>query len=895
MARLQFRSATQQKGFAPIQLSRASLSEMEKRDAKLLDALERKHKAEMDQRVANLKAMEDNAEYTERRFAENRKIEVANQERQQSSLNQIAARDEQQAKYDQQAAQTGLDTIVNLSATLQKTADRRTAKQLEDQTALAMAEDLDPYEQILYEGNFDTVKRANIQANSLIQREGAQSGEPLHKTFKALAGERGLGLIGQRVLLNRLYVSSNDTFYNQNLKNDEKKYQLPNGTKFSGIEALEDPEKLAIVQSTTRSEVDTLMRNKYGITEALFFSKGRGIIEEQNKIRINQAETKSIEIYKQIGNDTAEELFQAGEYDNAYHTKLWATDPKRANERVRELYASTNDPKIHEGLDNITLIDNNTGKEVRYIDKFPEQVEEAKAKGRRTELAVFEAEQKYKKDKRKQLVATNIPTFDKLFQAGGLPAIEDFNKVQSSFGIPESDYHPAIKRSIASAIMKTKDLEEEDLRMAKFNGNLTAARVASYENNEVRTAAEAILDEQEARIFGANHKAERAAIVEDAKDRTNVTEGGNANSKTSQFVAAYVREIKKRLRLKEGSQYLGPDVDSSAKKYVDDLVLKGEKGLYHPVTNPNGASKANPFVRISDEQNNYTYPYLHGIETDEITYNDNLVITQGSNIFNRPYAVGTASEWRQVREDILLNRAPIYPYLFERAIDQLNSNPRYQNNKLDRTVAAQMAQDAINKIEGGNYQIMPVTEEQNYLLGLPAPLYKKLTSGNLLQHKFAENVARGTVGQNLRPSMGGNSGTFGDIVNTARASGAKFPELVAAQWALESNFGKAPSGMNNFFGMKATPNETSTSRMTTEYRDGALNTESANFKDYASKEDSVNDLVNRWYKNYESYQGINNANSIEEAAQMLQQQGYATDPDYANKLIQILKNNIGRQ
>ena len=146
MARLQFRSATQQKGFAPIQLSKASLSEMEKRDAKLLDALERKHKAEMDQRAANLKAMEDNAEYTERRFAENRKIEVANQERQQSSLNQIAARDEQQAKYDQQAAQTGLDTIVNLSATLKKTADRRTAKQLEDQTALAMAEDLDPYE-----------------------------------------------------------------------------------------------------------------------------------------------------------------------------------------------------------------------------------------------------------------------------------------------------------------------------------------------------------------------------------------------------------------------------------------------------------------------------------------------------------------------------------------------------------------------------------------------------------------------------------------------------------------------------------------------------------------------------------------------------------------------------
>jgi flagellum-specific peptidoglycan hydrolase FlgJ len=250
----------------------------------------------------------------------------------------------------------------------------------------------------------------------------------------------------------------------------------------------------------------------------------------------------------------------------------------------------------------------------------------------------------------------------------------------------------------------------------------------------------------------------------------------------------------------------------------------------------------------------------------------------------------------KTREEVALGIVPpIYPPLMVRALEKLNANPRYQNNPLKMSEFFQRQQDAINKVTGKNFQLVPATEEQDWMESLPPALYKKVTSGNLFQFKHVESVVRRTVGQNLRPSMGGNSGTFGDIVNTARASGAKFPELVAAQWALESNFGKAPSGMNNFFGMKATPNETSTSRMTTEYRDGALNTESANFKDYASKEDSVNDLVNRWYKNYESYQGINNANSIEEAAQMLQQQGYATDPDYANKLIQILKNNIGRQ
>ena len=101
MARLQFRSATQSKGFAPIQLSKASLSEMEKRDAKLLKALESKHAAEIKQRETNLQAMRENAAYTERANAQNRQIELDNLQREQTSINQIAARDQQQARYNQ--------------------------------------------------------------------------------------------------------------------------------------------------------------------------------------------------------------------------------------------------------------------------------------------------------------------------------------------------------------------------------------------------------------------------------------------------------------------------------------------------------------------------------------------------------------------------------------------------------------------------------------------------------------------------------------------------------------------------------------------------------------------------------------------------------------------------
>ena len=44
--------------------------------------------------------------------------------------------------------------------------------------------------------------------------------------------------------------------------------------------------------------------------------------------------------------------------------------------------------------------------------------------------------------------------------------------------------------------------------------------------------------------------------------------------------------------------------------------------------------------------------------------------------------------------------------------------------------------------------------------------------------------------------------TWEGISACAKQVGAKFPELVAAQWALESGFGRHVSAKNNFFGLK---------------------------------------------------------------------------------------------
>ena len=126
------------------------------------------------------------------------------------------------------------------------------------------------------------------------------------------------------------------------------------------------------------------------------------------------------------------------------------------------------------------------------------------------------------------------------------------------------------------------------------------------------------------------------------------------------------------------------------------------------------------------------------------------------------------------------------------------------------------------------------------------------------------------------------------IADMARSAGAKYPKLVAAQWALESGWGTKPSGKNNYFGIKAGAGEQGTSKQTWEVYDGKEVNTSARFKNFDTPQGSVNELVSRWHQDYKGYRGVNNAADAFAAADMLTSEGYATDPNYAKKLKDIM-------
>lgn len=149
-----------------------------------------------------------------------------------------------------------------------------------------------------------------------------------------------------------------------------------------------------------------------------------------------------------------------------------------------------------------------------------------------------------------------------------------------------------------------------------------------------------------------------------------------------------------------------------------------------------------------------------------------------------------------------------------------------------------------------------------------------------------ETKAPSPTPNDFLPAQAAPSGpvTWESMVEMARASGARYPELVAAQGALESGWYKHVSGTHNYFGLKGS----GTVKSTQEFIDGKWVTVKDGFINFNGPREAVDYLVGRWYKDFKSYKGVDNAPNRDAAARELVKQGYATDPQYAEKLIRLM-------
>ena len=138
------------------------------------------------------------------------------------------------------------------------------------------------------------------------------------------------------------------------------------------------------------------------------------------------------------------------------------------------------------------------------------------------------------------------------------------------------------------------------------------------------------------------------------------------------------------------------------------------------------------------------------------------------------------------------------------------------------------------------------------------------------------------------------------LLEQAKKEGVKNPEAIArlgaAQSSIETGYGKSTAGGNNYFGIKDFSGKGGNQQTTQEWdaKQGKMVTIKDSFRKYNSMEESAGDYI-KFLKQNSRYKDVLNAGSTEEAIAAQGKTGYATDPNYVNKLAWVQSAANGKQ
>lgn len=142
---------------------------------------------------------------------------------------------------------------------------------------------------------------------------------------------------------------------------------------------------------------------------------------------------------------------------------------------------------------------------------------------------------------------------------------------------------------------------------------------------------------------------------------------------------------------------------------------------------------------------------------------------------------------------------------------------------------------------------------------------------------------------------------IGPIAKEVDKSFDLLPSITIAQACLESDYGKSDLSQkyNNLFGVKGNNPNTSAVLKTKEFEKGKWIEIKARFQIYDSYEASIRAHARLFQKgttwDAKQYRHVLAAKNYREQAHALVKDGYATDPDYADKLIKLIEEyNLDR-
>lgn len=174
-----------------------------------------------------------------------------------------------------------------------------------------------------------------------------------------------------------------------------------------------------------------------------------------------------------------------------------------------------------------------------------------------------------------------------------------------------------------------------------------------------------------------------------------------------------------------------------------------------------------------------------------------------------------------------------------------------------------------------------------------------LLAGGLYYRRYAANEALLRQEQEQKEAALRSRENFIKTVAPLAQKAAKpyglFPSVTIAQACLESNYGQSALARqyNNLFGVKGSDPNTTKLLSTKEYENGRWVEVTGRFQVYDSYSSAIQAhaqlLANGTSWNRSQYQHVLQAKTWRQQAQALYRDGYATDPNYPAKLIDLIE------
>lgn len=219
-----------------------------------------------------------------------------------------------------------------------------------------------------------------------------------------------------------------------------------------------------------------------------------------------------------------------------------------------------------------------------------------------------------------------------------------------------------------------------------------------------------------------------------------------------------------------------------------------------------------------------------------------------------------------------------------------NEQSKLFTGMLDQQLSQSMSKKGIGLADA-------MVKQLSHQMGVQSP-----TQGAHLNVAVPSLKAGGASAQNTMPSAY-NATTQQDFVNqmlphamqASQSSGVP-TQLILGQAALESGWGKREirnadgSNSHNLFGIKAGSGWTGkvSNVVTTEYQNGVAHKQVEQFRSYSSYAEAFQDYAHMLSSSPRYASVLQQGGNAAGMAQALQKSGYATDPKYAEKLVQVM-------